>query len=435
LIAVLRLLAPAEPQDLASLFDRLGQLSDQFGSLAVTVNALLEKDKTIVLSSANEEVKTELLRRLHLQEIGAEWPNKPVGLTPVKGFGWRSSAEDSPENRQAYMAYLTDTITLPTTHGLMDAQAKRTLLTVNFGIDDITKIKGTTDVAIMANKNIDAKTFKNNIEILFELKKPPNLDGNKDHTPQAVGEHLAASCLNRKHPVVSVLTDLNNNWTFYWFAKRNGDDYEVALYKFCLEGNEAAMMAKHILDNLYDAPEGTSLPTTLSNRISFIDATEKKDSKLHLGTESDDDQNDDNDRDHSGGSSRNSKRSSQYTSDNNRDHSGGSSQNSKRSSQYTSDSNRDHSGGSSQNSKRSSQYTSDSNGQGSFSGRSNQDSEDSDYGSSSMGMAHALSLFAPPSFRDVANELDLLDMVDDNEKYEIVRAFAMQHIVPHIAGG
>ena len=391
MIAVLLLLAPAEPQDLASLFDRLGQLSDQFGSLAVTVNALLEKDKTIVLSSANEEVKTELLRRLHLQEIGAEWPNKPVGLTHVNGFDWRSSAEDSPENRQAYMAYLTDTITLPTTHGLMDAQAKRTLLTVNFGIDDITKIKGTTDVAIMAKSNIDAKTFKNNIEILFELKKPPNLDGNEDHTPQAVGEHLAASCLNSKHPVVSVLTDLNNNWTFYWFAKRNGDDYEVALYKFCLEGNEAATMAKHILDSLYDAPEGTSLPTTLSNRISFKDATEKKDSKLAPVTENDNDQNGDDDKDHSGGSS--------------------------------------------QNSKRSSQYTSDSNGQGSFSGRSHQGSEDSDYGSSSRGMAHALSLFAPPSFRDVANELDLLDMVDENEKYEIVRAFAMQHIVPHIAGG
>lgn len=55
-------------------------------------------------------------------------------------------------------------------------------------------------------------------------------------------------------------------------------------------------------------------------------------------------------------------------------------------------------------------------------------------GASSMSMANALSLFAPPSYRDVANELDLLDFVDENEKYEIVRSFAMQHIVPYMRG-
>jgi hypothetical protein len=51
-----------------------------------------------------------------------------------------------------------------------------------------------------------------------------------------------------------------------------------------------------------------------------------------------------------------------------------------------------------------------------------------------MSMASALSLFAPPADRDVANELDLLDMVDVNEQYEIVRLFALKHIVPHMTG-
>ena len=186
-----------QPQDLVSLFDRLdSSLSNQFGSLAVTVNALLAKDKTIVLSSATDEGKTELLNMLHLQEIGAEWPNKPVRLTHVDGFKWNISDEDSLENRQAYMAYLNKTIALPTTRSLIDVHSKSGLLTVNFRIGDIRKIKGTTDVAIMANSNIENESFKNNIEILFELKKPPNLDGGKDHTPQAVGEHLAASFLN-----------------------------------------------------------------------------------------------------------------------------------------------------------------------------------------------------------------------------------------------
>ena len=49
-------------------------------------------------------------------------------------------------------------------------------------------------------------------------------------------------------------------------------------------------------------------------------------------------------------------------------------------------------------------------------------------------MANVLSLFAPPFYRDVANELDLLDMVDKNEQHEIVRAFTAKHIVPHMLG-
>ena len=390
-----------QPQDLVSLFDRLysslsnqfGSLSNQFGSLDVTLNALLAKDKTIVLSSATDEGKTELLNMLHLQEIGAEWPNKPVRLTHVDGFKWNISDEDSLENRQAYMAYLNKTIALPTTRrGLIDVHSKKGLLTVDFRIGNIRKIKGTTDVAIMANSNIENESFKNNIEILFELKKPPNLDGGKDHTPQAVGEHLAASFLNGDHPVVSVLTDLNNHWTFYWFARRNGDDYKVALYKLCLKGDEAVTEAKYILDSLYDKyDENALLPTTLPNRLSFNDATGKKDSKLAAGGNSFEPYGDDDDNDHTNSSD--------------------------------------------QNSNRTSEYSSDSIGQGSSSGRSHQAGQAGDNGSSSMNMAHRLSLFAPPSFRDVANKLDLLDMVDENEKYEIVRAFAMQHIVPHIAGG
>jgi hypothetical protein len=51
-----------------------------------------------------------------------------------------------------------------------------------------------------------------------------------------------------------------------------------------------------------------------------------------------------------------------------------------------------------------------------------------------MSMASALSLFAPPADRDVANELDLLDMVDADQQYEIVRSFAAKHIVPYITG-
>jgi hypothetical protein len=57
-----------------------------------------------------------------------------------------------------------------------------------------------------------------------------------------------------------------------------------------------------------------------------------------------------------------------------------------------------------------------------------------DAGGAAVNMASTLSLFAPPSERDVANELDLLDMMEESEQYEIVRSFAAKHIVPYMTG-
>lgn len=51
-----------------------------------------------------------------------------------------------------------------------------------------------------------------------------------------------------------------------------------------------------------------------------------------------------------------------------------------------------------------------------------------------MSNVEILSLFAPPANRDVANELELLDMVDEDEQYEIVRSFAAKYIVPNLTG-
>jgi hypothetical protein len=71
-----------------------------------------------------------------------------------------------------------------------------------------------------------------------------------------------------------------------------------------------------------------------------------------------------------------------------------------------------------------------------FSGPSSKssDTEQNNNQGAPMNMASTLSQFAPPSERDVANELDLLDMVDEHEQYEIVRSFAAKHIVPYMKG-
>jgi hypothetical protein len=51
-----------------------------------------------------------------------------------------------------------------------------------------------------------------------------------------------------------------------------------------------------------------------------------------------------------------------------------------------------------------------------------------------MDSAEFLSLFVPPGNRDVANSLELMDMVDEAEQYEIVQDFAAKYVVPRITG-
>jgi hypothetical protein len=57
---------------------------------------------------------------------------------------------------------------------------------------------------------------------------------------------------------------------------------------------------------------------------------------------------------------------------------------------------------------------------------------DAGAGNQTTYMARALSLLAPHS--GVANELDLLDLVDEDEQYEVVRSFAAKHIVLYMRG-
>ena len=232
----------------------------------------LTKKRTIVLSDATGSTKNELLDMLHLPEKGVSWPNRPAAVSrlQVDGFSWLNSNEDSDENRSAYVAHLNKFLQLPKDYSLADAQPNRTLLTVELlkEMSENRKIRGTTDVVIAKSKHVQNGAVRNNIEALIELKTPKNLKS-KDHTAQTVGEHFAASYLNPKHAVVSVMTDLNDSWTFFWFAKE-GDCADVALYTLRLENEGAAGLAKYMLDSLYDTTSRReTLPIAFVDRVSF----------------------------------------------------------------------------------------------------------------------------------------------------------------------
>ena len=349
------------------------------------------KKRTIVLSDATYTSKTDLMDMMGLPEKGAAWLNKPDLSRPIDGYSWLKGDEESIENRTAYMmAYLNNLLTLPAHYALADVQPHRQLLTVELfrQTPEGRKIRGTTDVAIARSEHVRNEAVRNNIETLFELKTTKNIL-EKDHTPQTIGAHLAASYLNPNRPVVSVLTDLNERWTFFWFA-RGEDDSRMSLHRLCLDGGQSVAEAKYILDSLYDSSLRDTLPTTFANRQPFqavLDSVVRnKRSRREFDRDSSDSPDQDSKPSPSGGADRHP----------------------------TSETD----GGSSSRSR--------------GTGHQSDQGDSGGGGAGPMSMASALSLFAPSADRDVANELDLLDMVDENEQYEIVRSFAEKHIVPYM---
>lgn len=372
---------------------RVSQFSERArAGLELMAEDYMTKKRTIVLSDATYASKTDLMDMLGLPEKGASWLNKPDLSQPIDGYSWLEGDEDSFENRTAYMAHLKNLLQLPVHYALADMRPHRHLLTVELfrQTAESRKIRGTTDVAIARSEHVRNKAVRNNIETLFELKTAKDML-KKDHTPQTIGEHFAASYLNPNHPVVSVLTDLNERWTFFWFA-RGEDDSRMALYKLCLDGGQSAAEAKYILDSLYDGSLRDTLPTTFANRQPFQAVFDCVVRNKRSRREFDRDDGDSPDQDSkptpSGGADGHSTPGTDG-------------------------------GSSSTRSRGTAQHQTD---QGDSGGG----------GAGPMSMASALSLFAPPADRDVANELDLLDMVDENEQYEIVRSFAEKHIVPYM---
>ena len=353
------------------------------------VEDYVARKRTIRLSDATEGAKTELLDMLRLPEKGAAWPNKPTISQHVDRFTWLKGDEDSDENRQAYMEHLKKILKIPAGYDLADSQPDRTMLSVELfrGMAESRKISGTTDVAIAKAEHIHNGAVRNNIESLLELKTVNNMK-KKDHSPQTIGEHFAASYLNPDHAIVSVLTDLNTKWIFFWFAFGE-DDSKMSLYKLRLDGDGAATYAKYLLDSLFDNSVD-NLPVTFAKRQPLQAVlgglVSRKKARMELDVDSGPPPDQDSKPSLSGGTKQNP-----------------------------------------------ASNTSSANGNDSSGQQSNQ-SVTGDGAAGSMSMASALSLFASATDRDVANELDLLDMVDANEQYKIVSSFALKHIVPYMKG-
>jgi len=360
--------------------------------LAEVVDYFLEKKASMLLSNATTRNKDEPLQLLRLREHGAAWDKKPedADLPDFTSHEWLAGVEDSAENREAYMKYLQCHVALPDNYSVVDVQPNRTLLSTPLANTGRT-IRGTTDVVVAESRNIQNNAVRNNVEALLELKKPENLR-QTDHCPQAVVEHLAASHLNANVGVVSFLTDLTNSWTIFWFGWSE-DEPGVVLYKLELHEAKAGPLALFILKNLKNKSMRELLPTTFSDRLSFAE--------VHRQIQLDND---------------NPKRQRMSPGSGN---GGGSSEQ-----------------GTSSTPEPAQRHTS-SGPANESTGRSQPQGDQADQLRDTltvMDKVDVLRRFAPRYNDDVADELDLLDMVDQSEQLEIIRSFAMKHIVPHMYG-
>ncbi|CAB4377819.1 unnamed protein product [Rhizophagus irregularis] len=96
------------------------------------------------------------------------------------------------------------------TLGLYDPTGDDSFLSTNTDILPI-RLTGTTDLVIVDRHSIASQAQEKHIRFLFELKKVVK----RIHTFQAMAELISAD-LKSKYPVLAVLTDLMDDWRFFW---------------------------------------------------------------------------------------------------------------------------------------------------------------------------------------------------------------------------
>ncbi|CAB5371424.1 unnamed protein product [Rhizophagus irregularis] len=141
-----------------------------------------------------------------------EFPTLDLNLEyeRIAAFGWTDAIERSQNDR--YTPHLKNILKLDTfrTLGLYDPTGDDSFLSTNTDILPI-RLTGTTDLVIVDRHSIASQAQEKHIRFLFELKKVVK----RIHTFQAMAELISAD-LKSKYPVLAVLTDLMDDWRFFW---------------------------------------------------------------------------------------------------------------------------------------------------------------------------------------------------------------------------
>jgi len=199
-----------------------------------------------------------LVQTIGFRIEGAKWDTAATlkaTLPAVESFKWGPEKENDIENRKRYMAHLKELFHFAE-HDMVDGEQYPDLLSVPALIEGV-RIAGNIDVPIASTVHVQNQALKQNIVAQIELKKSKNKENPEK---QVVSQHLCASVLNPDVGVLTLMTDLNDRWHFYWFASSR-----PILYKLVTAPNAAA----HLFTHMFDREIGPEFPTDFLLRGSW----------------------------------------------------------------------------------------------------------------------------------------------------------------------
>jgi len=212
------------------------------------IDSQAHEAKTLPISQPGTHNYQAILHALDIKLSAPEWQKKPKELVERDPYQWHDSKEDSQKHRKGYMAYL-EQIQFPEGVKLFDCSGDAQFLSTMLPVVD-RKLKGNIDVAVGRHMDQDISTVRQNMLLGIELKKGGGNNGNSHAIQrQVVMQHLAASYLNREAGILTLMTDLNARWIFFWFkAESKASRAPKDLMRLEATRSEAVYLIQHFLD-------------------------------------------------------------------------------------------------------------------------------------------------------------------------------------------
>ncbi|CAG8831665.1 9251_t:CDS:2, partial [Gigaspora margarita] len=201
-----------------------------------------KKPRSVIsLSNLNRSKVELLLEYLELSRKSVALNVEPTSKE-VQLFQWdEQQAED--KHAEKYLSFLNRTISIPSESMWYNPVSNKQFLSVD--IDALPfSIKGTADVVVTKKVFFKTRNVVGGIQVVFELKKKIE----DHHVHQAIGGLIVANILS-EHPVFVVLTDLKEEWIFYWLSS----DKKV------VESSADLCHAITIFENAFEDPEGVEI--------------------------------------------------------------------------------------------------------------------------------------------------------------------------------
>jgi len=203
----------------SEMLDKLVKIEQQTAELKAVM--LSHKRRAIQLSDIGSDGWHDMLAASGFTvDASTAWPDALSARLLMEGgedppaFQWADQNE--PDQKDRYLPYLRAHLQLEQRQevALIAADNERSFLSVSdkrLQFD----IKGTTDVAVVHQGYVSARLEEQGILCVIELKKTCS----KKDIRQTIGQLIAADLISTFSPL-ALLTDLRDEWHFYWLEGR-----------------------------------------------------------------------------------------------------------------------------------------------------------------------------------------------------------------------